>query len=49
MNFTTKDASEVLVAGMQSIMFRIDMEKGTVLEIVRLSQIGSTIPTNMHG
>ena len=34
MSFTSKDASEVLVAGMQSIMFRIDMEKGALLEIV---------------
>ena len=36
MSFTSKDASEVLVAGMQSTMFRIDTEKGTLLEIVRL-------------
>lgn len=34
MSFTSKDANEVLVAGMQSTMFRIDMEKGVLLEIV---------------
>lgn len=34
MSFTSKDATEVLVAGMQSTMFRIDMEKGALLEII---------------
>jgi PAB-dependent poly(A)-specific ribonuclease subunit 2 len=34
MSFTSKDATEVLVAGMQSSMFRIDIEKGALLEII---------------
>ena len=38
MSFTSKDASEVLVAGLQSTMFRIDMDKGALVEIVRSSK-----------
>lgn len=36
MSFTGKDATDILVAGMQSTMFRIDVDKGTLLEVVRL-------------
>lgn len=35
MTFTTKGTSEILVAGCQSQMFRIDVEKGVVAEMVR--------------
>ncbi|KIW04435.1 hypothetical protein, variant 1 [Verruconis gallopava] len=34
MSFTSKDATEILVAGMQNTMFRIDVEKGAILEII---------------
>lgn len=34
MSFTSKSANEVLVAGQQDTMFKIDLEKGTIVETV---------------
>jgi hypothetical protein len=34
MSFTSKGTSELLVAGLQDVMFTIDIEKGTVLKQV---------------
>lgn len=34
MSFTSKSANEVLVAGQQDTMFKIDVEKGTIVETV---------------
>lgn len=34
MSFTSKGTSELLVAGLQDVMFTIDVEKGTVLKQV---------------
>lgn len=36
MSFTSKGVHEVLVAGCQDTMFRIDVEKGTITETVRM-------------
>jgi PAB-dependent poly(A)-specific ribonuclease subunit 2 len=35
MSFTSKDATELLVAGTQSLMFKVDVERGVITEIVR--------------
>jgi PAB-dependent poly(A)-specific ribonuclease subunit 2 len=37
MSFIGKDQSQLLVAGCQDVMFKIDVEKGKVLESVRAS------------
>lgn len=34
MSFTSKNADEVLVAGQQDTMFKVDLEKGTITETV---------------
>lgn len=34
MSFTSKSANEVLVAGQQDTMFKIDVERGTIIETV---------------
>jgi len=34
MSFTSKGASEILVAGCQDVMFKIDVEKGRIMEEV---------------
>jgi hypothetical protein len=34
MSFTSKSANEVLVAGQQDTMFKIDVEKGMIIETV---------------
>lgn len=34
MSFTSKSANEVLVAGQQDTMFKIDVEKGAIVETV---------------
>lgn len=34
MSFTSKNANEVLVAGQQDTMFKVDLEKGTITETV---------------
>ncbi|KXT04451.1 hypothetical protein AC578_3579 [Pseudocercospora eumusae] len=34
MSFTSRDATELVVAGCQAHMYRIDVEKGTILEIL---------------
>lgn len=39
MNFTSKGTREILVAGCQEKMFKVDVEKGTIVETVR-----STLP-----
>lgn len=36
MSFIGKDSSEILVAGCQNIMYKIDVEKGVVLQEVDL-------------
>lgn len=36
MSFLGKESSEILVAGCQSIMYKIDVEKGIVLQEVDL-------------
>jgi len=36
MNFTSKGTREILVAGCQEQMFKIDVEKGTVTDTVSL-------------
>jgi PAB-dependent poly(A)-specific ribonuclease subunit 2 len=41
MSYTSKGTSELLVAGLQDIMFTIDVEKGTVTKQVRSIE-GST-------
>ena len=35
MNFTSKGTREILVAGCQEKMFKVDVEKGTIVETVR--------------
>jgi PAB-dependent poly(A)-specific ribonuclease subunit 2 len=35
MSFTTKDAKEILVAGLQDIMFTINVDKGEITKSVR--------------
>jgi hypothetical protein len=35
MSFTLKGMQEILVAGAQDVMFKVDAEKGTVTETVR--------------
>ena len=35
MNFTSKGTREILVAGCQGKMFKIDVEKGAIVETVR--------------
>jgi len=37
MTFTSKGASEILVAGCQNVMLKIDVDKGEVLQTVRCS------------
>lgn len=39
MSFLGKDSSEILVAGCQSTMYRIDVEKGVVLQEVDLQSL----------
>lgn len=34
MSFTSKSANEVLVAGQQDTIFKIDVERGTIIETV---------------
>lgn len=36
MNFTSKGTREILVAGCQDNMFKIDVEKGTITDSVRV-------------
>lgn len=36
MNFTSKGTREILVAGCQDSMFKIDVEKGTITDTVSL-------------
>jgi PAB-dependent poly(A)-specific ribonuclease subunit 2 len=38
MNFTSKGTREILVAGCQDSMFKIDVEKGVITETVSLEQ-----------
>jgi len=40
MNFTSKGTREILVAGCQEQMFKIDVEKGTVTDTVSLEVEG---------
>jgi PAB-dependent poly(A)-specific ribonuclease subunit 2 len=35
MSFTTKDAKEILVAGLQDVMFTINVDKGEITKSVR--------------
>lgn len=37
MNFTSKGTREILVAGCQDEMFKVDVEKGTVTDTVSVS------------
>lgn len=37
MSFLGKDSPEILVAGCQSIMYKIDMEKGQIVQEVLIS------------
>lgn len=39
MSFLGKDSSEILVAGCQNIMYKIDVEKGIVLQEVGLRRL----------
>ncbi len=34
MSFTSKSQTEVLIAGMQEKMFKVDVEKGTITDTV---------------
>jgi PAB-dependent poly(A)-specific ribonuclease subunit 2 len=34
MNFTSKGTREILIAGCQDEMFRVDVEKGTIIDAV---------------
>jgi PAB-dependent poly(A)-specific ribonuclease subunit 2 len=34
MNFTSKGTREILIAGCQDEMFRVDVEKGTIIDTV---------------
>jgi PAB-dependent poly(A)-specific ribonuclease subunit 2 len=36
MNFTSKGTREILVAGCQDKMFKVDVEKGTIVDTVML-------------
>ena len=44
MSFTSKGASEILVAGLQDTMFVIDVNKGEIVKQVRLVAIPSPLP-----
>ena len=54
MNFTSKGTREILVAGCQDQMFKVDVEKGTITDTVSTSDpickaslmIGSWMPTH---
>lgn len=35
MNFTSKGTREILVAGCQEHMFKVDVEKGTIVDTVK--------------
>jgi hypothetical protein len=37
MNFTSKGTREILIAGCQEQMFKVDVEKGVVVDTVRLA------------
>jgi hypothetical protein len=39
MNFTSKGTREILVAGCQEQMFKVDVEKGTVVDTVSLEEL----------
>jgi hypothetical protein len=39
MNFTSKGTREILIAGCQEQMFKVDVEKGTVTEAVSLHRM----------
>ncbi len=39
MSFTSKGTSEILVAGCQDVMFKIDVEKGRIIEEVQFLQL----------
>jgi hypothetical protein len=39
MNFTSKGTREILVAGCQEQMFKVDVEKGTITDTVCLTHI----------
>lgn len=39
MNFTSKGTREILVAGCQENMFKVDVEKGAITDTVCLKQI----------
>jgi hypothetical protein len=39
MNFTSKGTREILIAGCQEHMFKVDVEKGTVTDTVSLDCI----------
>lgn len=39
MNFTSKGTREILVAGCQEKMFKVDVERGTIVDTVRLAAL----------
>lgn len=39
MNFTSKGTREILVAGSQDRMFKVDVEKGAVIETVSVKDL----------
>jgi PAB-dependent poly(A)-specific ribonuclease subunit 2 len=43
MSYTSKGASEILVAGLQDQMFTIDVEKGTIIKQVPRSSFPQAI------
>jgi PAB-dependent poly(A)-specific ribonuclease subunit 2 len=44
MNFTSKGTREILVAGCQDKMFKVDVEKGTIVDAVMplLQRVGES-------
>lgn len=40
MSFTTKDAKEILVAGLQDVMFTINVDKGEITKTVGIPRWG---------
>lgn len=43
MNFTSKGTREILVAGSQEQMFKVDVEKGIITDTVSLDLITATL------
>jgi PAB-dependent poly(A)-specific ribonuclease subunit 2 len=45
MNFTSKGTREILVAGCQDTMFKVDVEKGLIADTVSMSWAAFEVPS----